>query len=66
MKNKNYLLLAIAGATYLAWKFVIKPNIAKKKSEEAKKNYDLFDSQRELIANALPQQNITNEINNFT
>ena len=71
MKNKNLIILGSVGVLYGLWRFVIKPKLAEKKSMEAVKNYELFDSQRELIASSLPQDfenpfSTPEQINDFT
>jgi len=62
MKNSTKLLigLAVAGGIYAAWRFVIKPKIAESEAKKQLKNYDQFETERELIAQALPQETETN------
>jgi hypothetical protein len=59
MKNKNIIIgLAVAGGVYALWRFVIKPKVINKMAQKSIDDYEQFDSQRELIAAALPQETI--------
>jgi hypothetical protein len=58
MNTKKVLTgLALAGGLYALWRFVIKPKIAESEAKKMVNDYKLFDTQKELIASALPQEN---------
>jgi hypothetical protein len=58
MKNSTKILigLGVAGAIYATWRFVIKPKISEREANKQLKNYEQFENERELIAQALPQE----------
>jgi hypothetical protein len=61
MKNSTKILigLGVAGAIYATWRFVIKPKISEREANKQLKNYEQFENERELIAQALPQETET-------
>lgn len=64
MNTKKILTgLALAGGIYAIWRFVIKPKIAESEAKKMVNDYKLFETQKELIASALPQENNDNEQN---
>jgi hypothetical protein len=68
MKNTTKILLglAVAGGIYGVWRFVIKPKIAEREAEKQLKNYEQFENERELIAQALPQETETENFENIS
>jgi hypothetical protein len=68
MKNTTKILLglAVAGGIYSVWRFVIKPKIAEREAEKQLKNYEQFENERELIAQALPQETETENFENIS
>ena len=66
MNTKRILTgFAIAGGLYAIWRFVIKPQLAESEAKKLIADYEIFDTQREIIAQALPQDTQTNEKENF-
>lgn len=57
MKNKNLWIAAgLIGGVYAIWRFVIKDKIAEKQATKSLNNRILFDANRELIAQTIPQE----------
>ena len=60
--NKRVLItLGLIGGTYALWRFVIKDKLAEKQAKKAIDNRILFDANRELIAQSIPQETPGNE-----
>ena len=58
MNTKRILTgIAIAGGIYAVWRFIIKPQVVNKEAKKMVEDYQKFDTQRELIAQVLPQEN---------
>ena len=56
MNNKRLLIaLGVIGASYAFWRFYLKDKLAEKKATKALNDRVLFDANRELIAQTLPQ-----------
>jgi len=68
MKNSTKILigLGVAGAIYATWRFIIKPKIAEREANKQLKNYEQFENERELIAQALPQETETENFENIS
>jgi hypothetical protein len=68
MKNSTKILigLGVAGAIYATWRFVIKPKISEREANKQLKNYEQFENERELIAQALPQETETENFENIS
>jgi hypothetical protein len=68
MKNSTKILigLGVAGAIYATWRFVIKPKISEREANKQLKNYEQFENERELIAQALPQETETEIFENIS
>lgn len=57
MNNKRLLIaFGIIGVSYGFWRFYLKDKLAEKKATKALKDRTLFDQNRELIAQTLPQE----------
>jgi hypothetical protein len=57
MNNKKLLIaLGVIGGVYAVWRFVIKDKLAEKQAKKALDNRKLFDANRELIAQSIPQE----------
>lgn len=60
--NKRVLItLGVIGGVYALWRFVIKDKLAEKQAKKALDNRILFDANRELIAQSIPQETPENE-----
>jgi len=57
MNNKRLLIaLGVIGVSYGFWRFFLKDKLAEKKATKALNDRTLFDQNRELIAQTLPQE----------
>jgi hypothetical protein len=57
MNNKRLLItLGIIGGIYGVWRFFLKDKIAEKKALKAINDRKMFDTNREIIAQSLPQE----------
>jgi hypothetical protein len=57
MNNKRLIIgLGVIAASYAFWRFYLKDKLAEKKATKAINDRALFDVNRELIAQSLPQE----------
>ena len=57
MNNKKLLIaLGVIGGVYAVWRFVIKDKLAEKQAKKALNNRKLFEANRDLIAQSIPQE----------
>jgi hypothetical protein len=56
MNNKRLIIaLGVIGASYAFWRFYLKGKLADKKATKALNDRAMFDANREIIAQTLPQ-----------
>jgi hypothetical protein len=56
MNNKKLLIgLGVVAATYAFWRFYLKGKLADKQATKSLNDRAMFDANRELIAQSLPQ-----------
>ena len=57
MNNKRLIIaLGVIGVSYAFWRFYLKGKLADKKATKALNDRAMFDANRELIAQSLPQE----------